>query len=62
MALAERSEMFAGINRVEMTARRHSSRGLAIWAGAGSAIGIGVNMESVVARRQLGKLWSDLQA
>jgi hypothetical protein len=62
MAFAHRSEMFAGIRRIEMAARRHASRGLAIRAGARTAIGIGVNMESVVARRQLGELWSDLQA
>ena len=62
MAFAHRSEMFAGISRVEMAAGRHASRGLAIRAGARAAIGIGVNMESVVARRQVGELWSDLQA
>ena len=50
-------EMFASVSRVVMASRRHASRWLAGWSIGGTAIRINVDMKTVVARRQLGKLW-----
>ena len=55
-------EMFASVSRVVMASRRHASRWLAIWSVGGTAIRIYVNMKTVVARRQLGKLRRDPQS
>src|SRR6516225_8258794 len=62
VTLALRPEMFAGVSRVVMSPRCHPSRWLAIWSVGGTAIRINVDMKTVVARRQLGKLRRDPQS
>jgi hypothetical protein len=54
--------MFAGVSRVVVASCRHPSRWLAIWSVGGTTIRINVDVETVVARRQLGKLWRDPQS
>src|SRR5215468_1063062 len=51
MALAIRSEVFAGVGWVIMATRRHAGRWLAIRSRARATIRINVDMESTVARR-----------
>src|SRR5262245_19710993 len=51
MALAIRSEVFAGVGWVIMATRRHAGRWLAIRSRARATIRIYVGMESMVARR-----------
>jgi hypothetical protein len=52
-------EVLASVSRVVMASRCHPRRWLAIWSVGGTAIRIYVNMKTVIARRQLGKLWRD---
>jgi len=62
VALAVWSKMFAGVGRIVMATRCDAGCWLAVRSIAGTTIRIHVDMESVVARRQVGKSWRDLQA
>ena len=62
VALTLWPEMFASVSGVVMASRRHPSCWLAVRSAAGTAIRINVDMKTVVARRQLGKLWRDSQS
>src|SRR5262249_50303446 len=55
-------EVFAGVGRVVVASRCHSRRRLTVWSVGGTTIWIDVDMKTVVARRQLAKLWRDPQA
>jgi hypothetical protein len=47
------------IVKLVSASRRHPSRWLPIWSVSGTAIRINMDVKTVVARRQLGKLWRD---
>ena len=56
VTLAIGAEMLAGLRRIEMAARCHTRRWMAVRASAGTAVWVYVNMKAVLTRGQPRKL------
>jgi hypothetical protein len=61
VSVTVRPEVFGRSGGIVVATSRQTRRWLPIWPGAGTAIRIDMQVQTVIARRQTGEVWGDLQ-